>query len=56
MPHLMHFVAHLKTKNNPPPVVSLFKHADEQIEDVLFEADLATPRMAIQVSASNENI
>jgi hypothetical protein len=41
--------------NNPPPIVSLFKHADEQIDDVLFEADLASG-MAIRVGALNENI
>jgi hypothetical protein len=44
-----------ETENNPPPVVSLFKNADEQIGDVLLEADLAT-RMAIRVGAVNENI
>jgi hypothetical protein len=43
-----------ETKNNPP-VVSLFKHVDEQIDDVLMEADLAT-RMAIRVGAVNEKI
>jgi hypothetical protein len=54
MPQLMCF-AHQKLKKNPPPVVSLFKHADEQIGDVILEANLAT-RMAICVSAVNENI
>jgi hypothetical protein len=44
-----------ENENNPPPVVSLFKHADEQIDDVLFEADLVTC-MAIRVGAVNENI
>jgi hypothetical protein len=44
-----------ETENNPPPVVSLFKNADEQIGDALLEADLAT-RLAIRVSAVNENI
>jgi hypothetical protein len=44
-----------ETENNPPSVVSLFKHADEQTDNVLYEANLAT-RMAIRVGAVNENI
>jgi hypothetical protein len=44
-----------ENENNLPPVVSLFKHADEQIDNVLFEADFATC-MAIRVGAVNENI
>jgi hypothetical protein len=40
---------------NPPPVVSLFKNAEQPINNVLLEADLAT-RMAIRVGAVNENI
>jgi hypothetical protein len=44
-----------ENENNLPPVVSLFKHADEQINNVLFESDLAT-RVAIRVGAVNENI
>jgi hypothetical protein len=40
-----------ETKNNPPPVISLFKYANEQIGNVLLEANLA-----IRVSAPNENI
>jgi hypothetical protein len=44
-----------ENENNPPPIVSLFKNADEQIGDALLEADLAT-RMAIRVGAVNENI
>jgi hypothetical protein len=44
-----------ETENNQPPILSLFKNADEQIGDALLEADLATP-MAIRVGAVNENI
>jgi hypothetical protein len=44
-----------ETENNLPPVISLFKHANEQIGDVILEADLAT-HMAIRVGAVNENI
>jgi hypothetical protein len=44
-----------ENENNPPPVVSLFKNAEQPINNVLLEADLAT-RMAIRVGAVNENI